>query len=45
MKNPPVVAAAETYTSEVQARSRAWELNRALVARGWSEEPRGGAAT
>jgi hypothetical protein len=39
------VAALETYTSAVQARWRAWELNRALVARGWSEEPDAGAAT
>jgi hypothetical protein len=39
------VAASETYASEVQARARAWELNRALVARGWSEEPGGRATT
>jgi hypothetical protein len=39
------VAASETYASEAQARSRAWELNRALVERGWSREPKDGAAT
>ena len=39
------LAGVETYDSELQARSRAWELNRALVARGWSEEQHRGAAT
>jgi hypothetical protein len=31
------VATSEVYRSELQARTRAWELNRALVVRGWSD--------
>lgn len=39
------VAAREVYASELQARSRAMELNRALLARGWSDAPESGAGT
>jgi hypothetical protein len=38
-------AACETYDSKVQAQSRAWELNRGLVAHGWSDAPEPVAAT
>ncbi len=30
------IAATEVYASELLARTRAWELNNALLTRGWS---------
>ena len=32
-----VVVASESYDTELLARTRAWDLNRRLLTRGWSE--------